>query len=227
MAVTPSMIVEFINSALPGVSATSIEYSNYNKANLLGNLTGLIALLDSLPSELAPAGSADAALLIRSRAAIQATVQIWTTKSDAAQHGLQRPPEGHPVAIIRDILSKCPDEAPTEDTTELEFIDDISFRESLRLDISGATKAFHNQEWKAATVLAGAAIEALLLWILEREEGTQQNKPNRKPLLNSTVSEYKIDAFKKKSSIAQQNEKLNWQQISETSFILAAKSVSP
>jgi hypothetical protein len=37
----------------------------------------------------------------------------------------------------------------------------------IRLDISTATSALHNGEWKAATVLAGAAVEALLLWAIK------------------------------------------------------------
>lgn len=48
-------------------------------------------------------------------------------------------------------------------TAELAFITDSGLRDSIRLDISTATSALHNGQWKAATVLAGAAAEALLL----------------------------------------------------------------
>ncbi|GAA09697.1 hypothetical protein ATPR_2701 [Acetobacter tropicalis NBRC 101654] len=52
-------------------------------------------------------------------------------------------------------------------TTELAFIEDVELRNSIRLDISAATNALHNGEWKAATVLAGSASEALLLWAIK------------------------------------------------------------
>jgi hypothetical protein len=42
------------------------------------------------------------------------------------------------------------------------FITDDALRNSIRGDIGAAERAFANFEWKAATVLAGAAIEALL-----------------------------------------------------------------
>jgi hypothetical protein len=54
-------------------------------------------------------------------------------------------------------------------TTDLNFITDQSLRESIRLDISAANSALVNGEWKAATVLAGSVIEALLLWVLQQK----------------------------------------------------------
>jgi hypothetical protein len=47
------------------------------------------------------------------------------------------------------------------------FIKDDALRESIRQDIGAANRALNNAEWKAATVLAGAAIEALLHWRLQ------------------------------------------------------------
>ena len=72
----------------------------------------------------------------------------------------------NPITIIRQALSKCPDENPPASTTELNFISDTDLRTSLRIDIGAVNKALSNCEWKAATVLAGSAIEALLLWCI-------------------------------------------------------------
>ena len=47
------------------------------------------------------------------------------------------------------------------------FIADPELRDSIRQDIGAATRALNNNEWKAATVLAGVAIEALLHWRLQ------------------------------------------------------------
>jgi hypothetical protein len=72
-----------------------------------------------------------------------------------------------PVAIVREMLSRCPDASPSPATNELAFISDVALRESIRLDVSTASSALHNGEWKAATVLAGSAVEALLLWVIQ------------------------------------------------------------
>jgi hypothetical protein len=59
---------------------------------------------------------------------------------------------------------------PSPATAELLFIDDDpALRESIRLDISTANNDLHNAQWKAATVVAGSAAEALLLWAIKRE----------------------------------------------------------
>jgi hypothetical protein len=71
------------------------------------------------------------------------------------------------VTIIRRALAKCPDEYPPPATTELLFVADAELRESIRRDVGAANRALNNSEWKAATVLAGAAIEAILHWRLQ------------------------------------------------------------
>lgn len=87
-----------------------------------------------------------------------------------------------PITLIRGALERCPDELPSAVTTTLNFIPDVELRESIRRDINGADRAVHSGEWKAATVLAGAAIEALLLWSVQqpsaqRRLGTLSAKP--------------------------------------------------
>jgi hypothetical protein len=69
--------------------------------------------------------------------------------------------------VIRRASAKCPDEYPPSATTELLFINDAALREHIRRDLEAANRALNNAEWKAATVLPGAAIEALLHWRLQ------------------------------------------------------------
>ena len=71
------------------------------------------------------------------------------------------------VTVIRRVLARCPDEYPPSTTSELEFVKDVELRDSIRRDIGAANRALNNAEWKAATVLAGASIEALLHWRLQ------------------------------------------------------------
>ena len=48
----------------------------------------------------------------------------------------------------------------------LEFVKVVAHREALRVDVSTVEGALANSEWKAATILAGSLIEALLLWAI-------------------------------------------------------------
>jgi hypothetical protein len=67
-------------------------------------------------------------------------------------------------------MAVCPDEAAAAGTTALAFIADTDLRESIRLDISSANSDLTDGRWKGATVLAGSAAEALLLWAVQRHE---------------------------------------------------------
>lgn len=66
------------------------------------------------------------------------------------------------------LLRNCPDEGMEASTASLEFIDDAELRMSIRLDVSSSEAAPNNGQWKAAAVLAGATVEALLLWSVTR-----------------------------------------------------------
>lgn len=61
-----------------------------------------------------------------------------------------------------------PRSSPTSTTSELGFISDLDLRKALRNDIGSVERGLSNGEWKAATVLAGSVIEALLLWRLQQ-----------------------------------------------------------
>ena len=61
----------------------------------------------------------------------------------------------HPVALIRRAFVGLPDDLPSAETATLPFIHDPLLNVSLRLDISWASSALRNREWKAATVLVG------------------------------------------------------------------------
>lgn len=131
-------------------------------------LMGIVDLIDRLPTELLAVGGDEYIEFTISVAAIRTQVAEWHSRGDTGSFtrvpGL---PELNPVSLIRRYLAKCPDESPSPGTAELSFIGDQALRESIRLDISAANKDLTNGEWKGATVLAGSAAEALLLWVLQ------------------------------------------------------------
>jgi hypothetical protein len=100
----------------------------------------------------------------------------------------------NPVTVIRRVLATCHDEAPSASSSELMFITDPDFRHALRVDLGAIETALRNGEWKAATVLAGSLVEALLFWKLDQkpaEVAAAQNKAKRKaPLEEWVLGEY-------------------------------------
>jgi hypothetical protein len=159
--VVPSQIVSLIDrnriSWEPGVSHASA-----------GVLTAIVRLVDELPTELLTISGADYDDLVCGVEAIRNAVAFWHHISTRGFVGLTRINEKQPPILIRDALAKCPDQAPSPVTAELSFIADADLRANIRLDISAAFAAFHDGNWKAATVLAGAATEALLLWSIQQ-----------------------------------------------------------
>ena len=72
-----------------------------------------------------------------------------------------------PVERIRRLMKQCHDELPPVEP-ELPFISDADIRLGIEDRIHAAWTDFNAQEWMGATVFAGAALEALLLWALKR-----------------------------------------------------------
>jgi len=164
--IVPSQVVETIDRLFTG------ESKGVGTAQLtherLYHLQGIVDLLRQLPSELLTASAAELADLTVATAAIEFTLL-------RCSHG-QWPIALSPVSgedvihTIRRVLAKCSDEATPAGTADLLFIADQQVRDSMRRDVGASNGALQNAEWKAATVLGGAAIEALLHWKLSEPQ---------------------------------------------------------
>jgi hypothetical protein len=128
-------------------------------------LCGILSLVKAVPLELINVSSSDYADLVLATSTIEYHLGVWTARGNVGGMSLVKGSDA--VSVIRRVLVQCPDEYPPPTTTELLFIKDEELRESIRRDVGAANRALTNSEWKAATVLAGAAIEALLLWKLQ------------------------------------------------------------
>src|ERR1700730_7171110 len=167
--VVPSQVVGFINSLWPAP-----EHHRGLNRNQAGQLSGLIDLIDQIPAELLAMDSAVYAPFIWAKAHIRQRLLMWVSETRFGNELGYMPgqPEQSPVTVIRDALDQCDDESPAPGTSDLQFITDEKLRTNLRNDIGVVHRALANSEWKAATVLAGSAAEALLLWAL-----TQRQQP--------------------------------------------------
>jgi hypothetical protein len=166
-AVIPSQIVFLIDQAFPGARVTP-KFPIYSGHAAI--LSAIVRLTKEIPDELIAISGEDYIDLVHASESLANSVAHWN------QQGGDDPPkyikDKSPVAIVREMLAKCPDQRPALGTADLSFITDVAPRESIRLDLSTATSALHNGEWKASTVLAGSVVEALLLWAIQSNSGS-------------------------------------------------------
>jgi hypothetical protein len=161
--VMPSQIVQTIDELFPHAvkNARNADLSAGHSSQLLG----ILNLLSDVPDELIMLTSADYSELILAKSTIEETIAHWRARGNVGNMANVKGFDA--VTVIRRALSKCPDEYPPSTTTELLFIKDGALCENIRRDLGAAHRALNNAEWKAATVLAGATIEALLHWRLQ------------------------------------------------------------
>lgn len=163
--VVPSQVVAFIAS-IPGYKPKEVT-----RMNGLGHppLSATLALAQQIPQELLTVDGPTYAMFIYAQEQIKEILDVWSANQTAG-HSLnefQFEPSRNPLTRLSDVLAKCPDQSPAPSTSELAFIADADLRANLRDDMGTINRALANGEWKAATVLAGSAIEALLLWDLQ------------------------------------------------------------
>ena len=186
--VVPSQVVRFIDS-IPLPIANEFVY--LHKVDP-GSLSSVLDLYNQIPSELLTMDGDSYAILTLAKAKINDMVAIWTSNRNAG-HALQSYTfklSDSPLAHIRDALATCPDESPAPGTSELSFISEMSFRVALRNDIGAINRALANGEWKAATVLAGSAVEALLLWALDQHQWEEIKKAIDKLKVTGTLEKH-------------------------------------
>ena len=157
--VMPSQAAASIARFFPRVAeADAASYSSGHA----GIFRGIVDLVREIPRQLLVLPAEDYESLVIGLGTIEQQLASWVSRGDT---GVIR------HEILRRIwlaLIRCPDEYPPSSTTELAFIADLDLRENIRRDIGAVSRALENAEWKAANILAGAAIEALLHWKLNQ-----------------------------------------------------------
>jgi hypothetical protein len=180
--VVPSQVIEVIDQVFPYARYQKEFFINRDHQNEVATIAGLV---DQIPTELLTLGQRDYSTLQLAVTALKITITTWQ-KNDFSLKHINGYGNINPVTIIRNTLSKCPDEGISKSTSDLTFISVQELRCSLQIDISSANQAFQNGEWKATTVLAGATIEALLLYTLDSVQNSDRSKISSS--INSLVS---------------------------------------
>jgi hypothetical protein len=186
----PSQIVALIDRNLTHINAPAGGVTH----STVGVFAAVARLVDETPPELLTISGTDYDDLVCGVEAIRTVITFWEQKGIGV---VGQPSVGAKKALdlVRTALSKCPDQIPSPATADLTFIADVDLRNSIRLDISTATSALHNREWKASTVLAGSAAEALLLWAISNSPNLA-SVPNSASLDNWSLGQYITTAEK-------------------------------
>ncbi|HHT9137786.1 MAG TPA: hypothetical protein ACFYEK_11170 [Candidatus Wunengus sp. YC60] len=169
--VKPSIVVDFIDEAYPFAKENKNEEIGCQNAPTIAAIIGLV---EKIPNEhFSFISSEEFAFYIAAIEALKNSILRWQISTyDYLQHklsGLNCLKGRHPLSVICETLSKCPDEAPSMQSNNLDFLNnDTEFKFSLRLDVSNSHASHSNGQFKASCVLAGSVIEALLLWGLKK-----------------------------------------------------------
>jgi hypothetical protein len=164
--VVPSQIVALIDENFPTAREGKAFEIYPGNAPEVG---AIVRLVGEIPDELLVLSGIDYNRLLLGLDCLSEAVERWRSRGGSEPARAARGMNA--IVLVREAMVKCPDQSPSPTTTELTFVTDPALRDSIRLDISTATSSFHNGEWKGATVLAGAAAEALLL---DAIQGTNQ-----------------------------------------------------
>jgi hypothetical protein len=166
----PSQVVEAIDS-LFGSNRSELDVRAL-KHVYRPEVHALLGLLDEVPRELVDLRSIDYLEFTRCRAVLATSLAQWNLGDIAPARDV-----GGKDAVerIRRLMKQCHDELPPAEP-ELPFISDADIRFGIEDRIHASWTDFNAREWMGATVFAGAALEALLLWALKRKKLTETVK---------------------------------------------------
>jgi hypothetical protein len=166
--VVPSQIVSLIDFHFAHAKTAQPGRGDMIDVSSSPRLSAILRLVDELPDELITVSGDDYNRLTDSVETIRNVLEMWTSHGSTAFY---LPTKAWDAVVgLRRSLVALPDQSVPAATAGLPFVADPALRESLRQDIATANSALHNGEWKAATVLGGAVIEALLLWAIQQEK---------------------------------------------------------
>lgn len=170
LRVVPSQAVHAIDQLFPAFKNqedTQAGRMSIYPPGDAGKAAAVLELVAKIPEELLALEPDEYTRLVTAMSVLKNQLADWISRG--ATGSLDNIPglgNLNPITIIRNSLALCTDEVLAAESDELDYIDDADLRDNIWGDISGVRRALANQEWKAATVLAGSTIEALLLWSL-------------------------------------------------------------
>jgi hypothetical protein len=166
--VVPSQVVGFIDEEF---SFARVRQPFNVDLQFKDRVSALLRLVDELPHDLVSINDRKYNRFVLAVETMRSTIQLWNSHGVTQPHIDRR--LGAAIIDLRASFDVLADQQVPASTAGLRFIADSDLRESIRADIAFESQAFNGREWKAATVLAGAVVEALLLWALHEQPKTR------------------------------------------------------
>ena len=134
--------------------------------NMVQDLNALLGLFDKIPDSMLRLTPEQYTDFLWAQSGLRSMVNLLETGRVSASNGVNWPTvrNRNALSTLHDLLSDCPEESISETVSPLAFLKDIELIRDVQLDISSAEASFNGGELKPATVMAGAALESLLLW---------------------------------------------------------------
>lgn len=159
--ILPSQIVSAIDSMF-GPQRSEID-GHAVKHIYKAEVHALLAMLEEVPSDLIDLNAEDYLELSRCLAVLATTLPAWNLGTIAPANSVGGKDV---VERIRRLMLKCHDQAAPP-LPEFPFILEDDVRLGIEDRVRAAEIDFKTREWMGATVLAGHALEALLLWAVK------------------------------------------------------------
>jgi hypothetical protein len=178
--ILPSRVVAAIDEIYPWSAASGLSGSLGPDNSIY--FGAIVRLIEQIPAECLPIDAAERTAFFTALGMLQAALVQWVgigrdgSGPRIGPHPAFANRGGDPVSVLRRLLSRCPDIAPAAATHELTFVADAALRNALRTDLSSTRRLAGEGEHKAATVLAGSIIEALLLDALSSVSVADRNQ---------------------------------------------------
>jgi hypothetical protein len=155
----PSQVVDFIDDVFP----LALRKDQFNvDMQFRDRVSALLRLVDELDPELVTFTGRDYSQYVATVEGVRSAVRVWDAHGVPDSISDRR--LGDTIIKLRWLVSELDDVTIPSETAELTFIPEHDLRDSIREDIASSDQAYSAHQWKSATVMAGAAVEALLLW---------------------------------------------------------------
>lgn len=170
--ITPVLVADFIEESFPELrSHGGIGTVDQGSLQTIGILVAMLDRLDE--GVLAGLSTPQYRDAVVATEYLRTTVNRWQYPQPAGRGQYAIVPfqplaNRHPVVVLRDLMRAAPEEPVAAVLPRLSFLQDPALQESIATDIASAESAMADGRYKNACVMSGAAIEALLLWAVQR-----------------------------------------------------------
>ena len=173
--ITPSAVVQFIDRSFPELRTKGLKTITSYHHQILATL---VALVDAVGDDVLAALTAEQYQeLLVAIEYLRVTTNRWNYLPDSPGARIVATsfaPLGnrHPVEVVLKVMEACPEEPIAVAQTHLTFLADPELERSIATDVASAEGALADGRYKNACVMAGSALEALLLWAVQRRKPT-------------------------------------------------------